>query len=37
MQREEMVQFELKSPKDKRLRKHVYAIRQTILRLVLAT
>jgi hypothetical protein len=32
--RQEMVQFELKSPKDKRLRKHDYATRQTILRLL---
>lgn len=29
--RQEMVQFELKSPKDRRLRKHDYATRQTIL------
>src|SRR5437879_3593634 len=32
--RQEMVQFELKSPKDKRLRKHDYATRQTVLRLL---
>lgn len=34
--RQEMIQFELKSPKDKRLRKHDYATRQTILRLLLS-
>lgn len=32
--RQEMVQFELKSSKDRRLRKHDYATRQTILRLL---
>jgi DNA-damage-inducible protein D len=32
--RQEIMQFELKSPKDKRLRKHDYATRQTILRLI---
>ncbi len=32
--RQEIMQFELKSPKDKRLRKHDYATRQTILRLL---
>ena len=31
---QEMLQFELKSPKDRRLRKHDYATRQTILRLL---
>lgn len=31
---QKMMQFELKSPKDKRLRKHDYATRQTILRLL---
>ena len=31
---QEIMQFELKSPKDKRLRKHDYATRQTILRLI---